>query len=70
MLEATLSNSGPVIHVPLALMNMTRMERGESWLQYEHFTENVSNVMLAVDRERIAVGARFGFSFSSIGDQF
>jgi opine dehydrogenase len=49
---------------------MTRIERGESWLQYEHFSGNVSNVMVSVDRERIAVGARFGFSFAGIGDEF
>ena len=70
MLETTLSNSGPSIHVPLALMNMTRMEREEKWLQYEHFTEKVSNVMVALDNERIAIGAALGFAFDGIAEEF
>ncbi len=69
MLEATLSNTGPLVHVPLALMNMTRMERGESWLQYEQFTENVCRVIVALDRERIALCKAFGFSFDKIEDR-
>jgi opine dehydrogenase len=69
MLASSLSNTGPVVHVPLALLNMTRMERGESWLQYEHFTEHVSNLIIAVDRERIALGHAFGFSFVKVEDR-
>ncbi|WP_454872551.1 NAD/NADP octopine/nopaline dehydrogenase family protein [Paraburkholderia xenovorans] len=70
LLVSSLSNIGPVVHVPLALMNMTRMERGEHWLQYEHFTQNVSRVIVAIDRERLLLGAALGFSLRSVEDHF
>ncbi|MFM0365508.1 NAD/NADP octopine/nopaline dehydrogenase family protein [Paraburkholderia sediminicola] len=70
ILASSLSNTGPVAHVPLALMNMSRIERGESWLQYEHFTENVSRVMVAVDGERVRLGGAFGFSLCGIEEHF
>jgi opine dehydrogenase len=68
MLASSLANTGPVVHVPLALMNMGKLDRGENWLQYEHYTEHIANVITAADKERLDIGFAFGFNFASITD--
>lgn len=70
LLASSLANINPVAHVPLALMNMTRMEHAETWLQYEHFTTTVSRVINSLDEERLALASAFGFSLGRIEDHF
>jgi len=70
VLASSLANINPVAHVPLALTNLTRMENGEHWLQYENFTVATSRLISAVDAERLAIGAVFGFELGSIERHF
>lgn len=70
LLASSLSNINPVVHVPLALMNMSRIERGEKWLQYEQLTEHVSSVIDSLDRERVLLGQALGFRLGSIEAHF
>jgi len=69
MLEATLSNIGPIVHVPLALMNLTRIEWAETWFQYEQFTKHVCKLITAIDSERLEIGKAFGYSFHRVEDR-
>ncbi|WP_063828771.1 NAD/NADP octopine/nopaline dehydrogenase family protein [Caballeronia zhejiangensis] len=70
ILTSTLANTGPVVHVPLALMNMSRIEHGEAWLHYEQMTENVSKMIMSVDEERLRLADAFGYLLNDIEDHF
>ena len=63
ILDSALSNTNPVIHVAPTLLNTGRIEYADDFYLYrEGMTESVRKVMLAADRERIAVRKAFGLS--------
>ncbi|MBW8721781.1 MAG: NAD/NADP octopine/nopaline dehydrogenase family protein [Polaromonas sp.] len=69
-LSTALTNINPVAHGPLALLNWTRIERGESWPQYQFMTQRVAAVIEQLDAERIAVASAFGLQVRSIERHF
>ena len=56
--------------MPLALANLSRMERGESWTQYDHMAGATAHATVALDRERLAVAQAFGLPVRSIEQHF
>lgn len=66
LLSITLSNLNPEIHLGLALCNLTRIERGEDWLQNINITPKVSNLIAALDDERIKIANAFGYEIPDI----
>ncbi len=60
LLAISLSNLNPPVHMANALLNFTRMERGEHWENYGCITEGVGRLVEALDRERLALAAAFG----------
>ena len=69
-LAIAMVNVNPVSHVPLALANLTRIERGEAWTQYDNMSGAVARMIVAVDHERLAVAAAFGLNVRSIEEHF
>jgi opine dehydrogenase len=71
-LEAGLSALNPVVHPPGVLMNAGRIERsrGEFWFYEEGVTPSVVNVVEAVDRERLALGAALGLGLTPVAEAF
>ena len=71
-LEAGLSALNPVVHPPGVLMNAGRVERsrGEFWFYEEGVTPSVVNVIEAVDRERLALGAGLGLRLTPVAEAF
>ena len=69
-LAIAMVNVNPVSHVPLALANLTRIEQGEVWTQYDNMTGAVAKMIVAVDHERLAVAAAFGLKVRSIEEHF
>lgn len=69
-LVSTLANTSPTAHVPLALFNWTRIERGENWAQYHYMTPSVSSVIEDLDAERMAVASSFGIRVPRIDEHF
>jgi opine dehydrogenase len=65
-----LANSNPVYHVPVTLLNLSRVERGEAWVTYEQTTPAVSRLVEALDAERVAIAAAFGFSIATVNQHF
>ncbi len=79
LMAIALSNVNPQSHMAIALCNLTRMEKGESWKQYAHTTEAVGRLMQALDDERLALASALGvgvrtlaehlhLSFAAVGD--
>lgn len=58
-LWVTFSNLNPTVHASNALCNFTRIEAGESWSNYDGFTEGVARLTVALDKERVAVATAY-----------
>jgi opine dehydrogenase len=65
-----LSNLNPQNHLAIALCNITRMEKGEHWLQYDNITGAVGRLLEALDRERLAVAAAYGVAVKTLLEHF
>ncbi len=59
-LAAAFINTNPIAHAALALANVTRIEKRETWGQYGLMTPAVCRLMEALCAERDALAARFG----------
>ncbi len=69
-LASALTNTNPIAHVPLALFNWTRIERGEAWPQYHYMTPRVSAVIEQLDGERQALARAFGLQVRTLAEHF
>ncbi|WP_200954066.1 NAD/NADP octopine/nopaline dehydrogenase family protein [Ensifer sp. Root142] len=70
LMAIALSNLNPQNHMGIALGNMTRMERGESWSQGQNVTPNVGRLLEDLDRERIAIASKLGLEVRNIFQHF
>ncbi len=70
LLAVSLSNLNPQNHLGIALANMTRMERGETWGQGENVTPNVGRLLEALDDERLALAGALGLEVKTIFEHF
>jgi len=70
LLAISLSNLNPQNHMGIALGNMTRMERGETWSQGQNVTPNVGRLLEALDEERLAIAEALGLKVRTIFEHF
>ena len=70
LMAIALSNLNPQNHLGIALLNLTRMERGETWGQGENVTPAVGRVIEALDLERLAIANAFGVSVRTVQQHF
>lgn len=70
LLAIALSNLNPQNHMGIALGNMTRMERGETWSQGQNVTPNVGRLLEQLDQERLAIASMLGLSVRTIFEHF
>jgi len=73
VLFTSLNNLNPVVHPPMTILNTGRIEStlGKGWNLYgDGATESVAEVMLSVDRERMALLDLLRVAKTSIKDSF
>lgn len=70
LLAISLSNLNPQNHMGIALGNMTRMERNETWSQGENVTPNVGRLLEALDEERLTIAGALGVKVRTIFEHF
>ncbi|NBE09059.1 NAD/NADP octopine/nopaline dehydrogenase family protein [Paragemmobacter ruber] len=70
LLAIALGNLNPPVHLANALCNLTRIENGETWFNYNGMTKSVARLILALDAERQSVAQAFGLSVRSVEDHF
>jgi len=70
MLTLTLSNINPQDHMGIALTNLTRIEKGETWGQNSNVTPMVGKLLEALDHERISIATAFGKTVRTTFDHF
>ncbi|MGN7754654.1 NAD/NADP octopine/nopaline dehydrogenase family protein [Sinorhizobium sp. 22678] len=68
LLTIALSNLNPQNHMGIALCNLTRIERGETWGQNSNMTPAVARLLERLDQERIAIASAFGKTVRTILD--
>ena len=66
----SLSNLNPQNHLGIALCNLTRIERGETWIQAENVTPSVGRLLEKLDVERLAIGQALGLKLRNIFEHF
>lgn len=70
LLAITLSNLNPQNHLGIALGNITRMERGETWSQGQNVTPAVGRLLEALDAERLDIAKALGLEVKTIFEHF
>ncbi|WP_417718858.1 NAD/NADP octopine/nopaline dehydrogenase family protein [Salipiger sp.] len=70
LLAITLSNLNPQNHLGIALGNITRMERGETWSQGQNVTPKVGALLEALDAERLRIAEALGLKTKTIFEHF
>lgn len=70
MLAISLSNLNPQNHLGIALLNLTRMEKGEVWGQGENVTPAVGRLIEALDEERLTIATSFGLAVRTVREHF
>ena len=65
-----LSNLNPPAHMANALCNFTRIEKGESWANYDGITESVARLIECLDVERLRIAEAFGVRVRSVEDHY
>lgn len=70
LIAIALSNLNPQNHMGIALCNLTRMERGESWSQGQNVTPKVGALLEALDEERLAIAKALGLDVRTIFQHF
>ncbi|EPX76651.1 NAD/NADP octopine/nopaline dehydrogenase family protein [Salipiger mucosus] len=70
LLAISLSNLNPQNHLGIALGNITRMERGETWSQGQNVTPKVGALLEALDAERLAIAESLSLQTKTIFEHF
>lgn len=70
LLAIALSNLNPQNHLGIALGNMSRMERGETWVQAQNVTPNIGRLLETLDLERLAVAEKLQLKVRDIFQHF
>lgn len=67
IIETTMSTTNPVIHVPISFLNLVRIENAQPFLFYgEGVSPGAVELILAIDRERIAVASALGYEINDV----
>ena len=70
ILAISLSNLNAQNHLGIALGNMSRMERAESWSQGLNITPNIGRLLEALDKERLAIAEAVGVQVRTVQEHF
>lgn len=70
LLAIAVSNLNPQNHLGIGLLNLTRMEHGETWRQAANVTPAVGRLIEALDLERLAIAGALGVQVRTVGEHF
>jgi opine dehydrogenase len=70
LVAAALSNINPIAHLAIALCNVTRIERRETWPQYLNMTPAVCRLIEGLDAERLALAKAHGVRVPTAEEHF
>lgn len=66
VIAIALSNLNPQNHMAATLLNFTRVERGEAWVNWELHTPGVASLIGTIDAERLAIARALGYEVRTV----
>lgn len=70
VIAIALSNLNPQNHMAATLLNFTRVERGEAWVNWELHTPGVASLIGAIDAERLAIARTLGYEVRTVEEHW
>jgi opine dehydrogenase len=70
LLAVSLSNLNPQNHLGMALGNISRMDKGEAWYQFQMTTPSIGRFLQDLDQERLNIATALGFKVKTIQEHF
>ncbi|VEU34493.1 unnamed protein product [Pseudo-nitzschia multistriata] len=70
LLAITLSNLNPQNHLAIAMGNISRMDKGEEWYQFQNITPKIGGFLEALDKERLEIASALGLDVKTVYDHF
>jgi opine dehydrogenase len=70
LLAISLSNLNPQNHLGIALGNISRMEKGETWYQSLNITPTIGRLLEALDKERLDIADALDLEVKTIFEHF
>ncbi|CAJ1933268.1 unnamed protein product [Cylindrotheca closterium] len=70
LLAISLSNLNPQNHLGIALGNISRMEKGETWYQFENVTPTIGRFLEQLDQERLEIAKELDLEVKTIFEHF
>lgn len=70
LLAITLSNLNPQNHLAIAMGNISRMDKGEEWYQFQNITPRIGGFLEALDKERLEIASVLGLDVKTVYDHF
>ena len=64
------NNLNPQVHMANVLCNLTRIEKGEAWANYDGLTPAVARLIEDLDQERLGLAAAIGVEARSVEQHF
>ncbi|KAG7367272.1 coenzyme 420-dependent octopine/nopaline dehydrogenase [Nitzschia inconspicua] len=70
LLAISLSNLNPQNHLGMALGNISRMDKGEAWYQFQMTTPAIGRFLQDLDQERLEIARALGLDVKTIYEHF
>jgi opine dehydrogenase len=70
LLAISLSNLNPQNHLAISLGNISRMDKGEDWYQFQHITPSIGRFLETLDKERLDIATALGLDVKTIYEHF
>ena len=66
LLAISLSNLNPQNHLAISLGNISRMDKGEEWYQFQNITPRIGGFLQGLDRERLEIASVLGLDVKTV----
>ncbi len=66
LLAISLSNLNPQNHLAISMGNISRMDKGEDWYQFQNITPRIGGLLEGLDRERLDIADALGLKVKTV----
>ena len=70
LLAISLSNLNPQNHLAISMGNISRMDKGEEWYQFQNITPTIGGFLEGLDKERLDIATVLGLEVKTVYEHF
>mmetsp|Transcript_15778 Transcript_15778/g.36533 ORF Transcript_15778/g.36533 Transcript_15778/m.36533 type:complete len:469 (-) Transcript_15778:74-1480(-) len=70
LLAISLSNLNPQNHLAISMGNISRMDKGEEWYQFQNITPKIGGFLEGLDKERLDIASVLGLDVKTVYEHF